>query len=313
MQSFDERNRDLIVNVGGVLSHRGQAAVSPFDAAVQAGDAVWEGFRLCKGRIFKFHEHLARLRASAQALGFAQIPTDDEMLDQICRTLEANQMSDGVHIRLTLTRGVKIASGLDPRLNQSGPTLIVLAEYQPAAPAKAGLRLITSAFRRPPADSLIPAIQHVNLASSILAKIQANAAGVDEALMLDTRGFVAETTANQIFAVKNGAVKTPRTVACPEGVTRAVVLELCKKNSIPATACDLSLTELYRADELFCTSPVDELTAVIEVDGRTIGKGRAGATTTRLSTLFRETANNEGERVVLAIASALPKYRKKKP
>src|SRR5579864_8995673 len=125
-QTFDERNRDLIVNVGGTLSHRDQAGVSPFDSVVQGGDAVWEGLRLTGGRIFRLTAHLARLRRSAQALAFASVPSDEEIIEQISRTLAANAMTDGVHIRLTLTRGVKITSGMDPRLNQAGPTLIVL-------------------------------------------------------------------------------------------------------------------------------------------------------------------------------------------
>src|SRR5580704_8026316 len=130
LQSYDERNRDLIVNVGGTLTHRDQAGVSPFDSVVQGGDAVWEGLRLYAGRIFRLDEHLARLRNSAKALAFDQIPSADLITEEIRRTLAANGMRDGVHIRLTLTRGVKVTSGMDPRLNQAGPTLIVLAEYK---------------------------------------------------------------------------------------------------------------------------------------------------------------------------------------
>ena len=131
LQKFNEKNRNLIVNINGRLVHRDQAGVSPFDSVVQGGDAVWEGLRLYDGRIFKFIEHLDRLRSSALALAFPQIPSHDEIIEQIRRTLAANQMRDGVHIRLTLTRGVKLTSGMDPRLNQSGPTLIVLAEHKP--------------------------------------------------------------------------------------------------------------------------------------------------------------------------------------
>src|SRR5207244_4009154 len=115
-------NRDLVVNINGRLVHRDQAAVSPFDSAVQGGDAVWEGLRLYDGRIFKLYEHLARLRSSAKALAFAQIPSDEEIIEQVKRTLAANDMTDGVHVRLTLTRGVKFTSGMDPRLNTAGPT-----------------------------------------------------------------------------------------------------------------------------------------------------------------------------------------------
>ncbi|HEY7154146.1 MAG TPA: aminotransferase class IV, partial [Gemmataceae bacterium] len=156
LQTFNEKNRDLIVNINGKLVHRDQAGVSPFDSAVQGGDAVWEGLRLYNGRIFKLREHLDRLRSSALALGFAVIPAHDEIIEQIKRTLAANAMRDGVHVRLTLTRGVKITSGMDPRLNQAGPTLLVLAEYKPPVYDKGGLTLITSSVRRPPPDCLDP-------------------------------------------------------------------------------------------------------------------------------------------------------------
>src|SRR5712675_1063910 len=217
LQLRDERNKDLIVNVNGKLVHRDQAAVSPFDSAVQGGDAVWEGLRLYNGRIFKLAEHLDRLRSSALALAFVQIPSHEEIKEQISRTLKANQMTDGVHIRLTLTRGVKTTSGMDPRLNQSGPTLIVLAEHKAPVYAKTGLTLITSKIRRPPPEVLDPQIHHANLLNSILAKIEANNAGADDALMLDTRGFVAETNATHIFIVRNSDLATSCVAACPEG------------------------------------------------------------------------------------------------
>ncbi len=136
-------------------------------------------------------------------------------------------MTDGVHVRLTLTRGVKVTSGMDPRLNQSGPTLIVLAEHKPPVYGTTGLSLKTAAIRRFPPDCLDPKIHHNNLLQSILAKIEANVAGADDALMLDTRGFIAETNATHLFFVERGVVRTPTTAACPEGITRAAVLELC--------------------------------------------------------------------------------------
>src|SRR6476469_6652048 len=215
LQRYDKRNRDLVVNINGRLVHRDEAGISPFDSAVQGGDAVWEGLRLYDGRIFKLQEHLARLRRSAEALSFAAIPADEAIVEEIKRTLVANQMRDAVHIRLTLTRGVKITSGMDPRLNQAGPTLIVLAEHKPPVYAKTGLTLITSKMRRPPPEILDPQIHHANLLNSILAKIEANNAEADDALMLDTRGFVAETNATHVFIARGGEVLTPRVVACP--------------------------------------------------------------------------------------------------
>src|SRR5262245_7747732 len=219
LQKFDERNRDLLVNVNGKLVHRDQAGVSPFDSAVQGGDAVWEGLRLYNGRIFKLREHLDRLRSSALALAFEKIPSHEELTREVRKTLEANRMRDGVHIRLTLTRGVKITSGMDPRLNQSGPTIIVLAEHKPPVYSKEGITLVTSSVRRFPPDCLDPRIHHANLLQSILAKIQANAVGADDALMLDLRGFVAETNATHVFIVHRGEVLTSTTAACPEGIT----------------------------------------------------------------------------------------------
>lgn len=298
LQKFDERNRDLIVNVSGRLVHRNEAGVSPFDSVVQGGDAVWEGLRLYDGRIFKLVEHLDRLRSSAQALAFAVIPSHDEIVTEIRRTLAANGMRDGVHIRLTLTRGVKITSGMDPRLNQAGPTLIILAEFKPPVYDKSGIRLVTSSVRRFPPDCLDPKIHHNNLIQSILAKIEANVAGADDALMLDVRGFVAETNATHVFAVKGGCVFTSRLVACPEGITRTVVLGLCRAHGIPHEERDLTLTELYRADEVFCTGTMGELAPVTEIDGRPIGEKTTGPMTRKLSEAFRELTRTEGVQVV---------------
>src|SRR5438270_5751370 len=185
LQQFNEKNRDLFVNINGSLVHRDEGGISPFDSAVQGGDAVWEGLRLYHGRIFKLHEHLDRLERSVHALSFAEIPPREKIIDEIKRTLAANNMRDGVHIRVTLTRGVKITSGMDPRLNQTGPTLIILAEHKAPVYSKDGLKLITSSVRRPSPEILDPRIHHANLLNSILAKIEANNAGADDALMLD--------------------------------------------------------------------------------------------------------------------------------
>src|SRR6201985_1296439 len=181
-QHFDERNRDLIVNINGRLVPRDEAGVSSFDSSVQGGDAVWEGLRLYNGRIFKLHEHLDRLERSARALSFEEIPHREKIIDEIKRTLAANSMRDGAHVRLTLTRGVKITSGMDPRLNQSGPTLIVLAEYKDPVYDTAGITLVTASVRRPAPDCLDPKIHHNNLLPSIMAKIEANVAGGGDAV-----------------------------------------------------------------------------------------------------------------------------------
>jgi branched-chain amino acid aminotransferase len=304
LQKFDERNRDLFVNINGELLHRDKAGISPFDSAVQGGDAVWEGLRLYNGRIFKLNEHLDRLERSARALSFEEIPPREKIIDEIKRTLAANKMRDGAHIRLTLTRGIKITSGMDPRLNQSGPTLIVLPEHKPPVYAKTGLSLITSKIRRPPPDVLDARIHHANLLNSILAKIEANNAGADDALMLDTRGFVAETNATHVFIVRNfdesraGELATGHVLACPEGITRATVIEICAAEKIRCVEIDLSIVDIYGAHEIFCTGTMGELAGVIRIDNRQIGDGRIGPMTRRLSDLYAKRTASEGVKVV---------------
>src|SRR6058998_3539684 len=304
LQKFDERNRDVIVNINGKLVHRDKAGISPFDSVVQGGDAVWEGLRLYNGRIFKLHEHLDRLERSAKALPFAEIPAGEKIVEEIKRTLAANKMRDGVHIRLTLTRGMKITSGMDPRLNQNGPTLVVLAEHKAPVYARTGLTLITSKMRRPPPEVLDARIHHANLLNSILAKIEANNAGADDALMLDTRGFVAETNATHIFIVRNsdksrasGDLATSRCVACPEGITRATVIEICAAEKIRCIETDLSVVDVYSAHEIFCTGTMGELAAVIRIDNRQIGDGNVGPMTKRLGDLYAQRAASEGVQV----------------
>src|SRR5205809_7077386 len=297
LQKFDERNRDVIVNISGQLVHRDKAGISPFDSAVQGGDAVWEGLRLYNDRIFKLHEHLDRLERSARALSFTEIPSREKMADEIKRTLAANKMRDGVHIRLTLTRGVKITSGMDPLLNQSGPTLIVLAEHKGPVYAKTGLTLITSKIRRPPPEILDARIHHANLLNSILAKIAANNAGADHALMRDATGFVAETNATHVFIVRNAEVATSRVVACPEGITRATVIEICAAERIPCVETDLTLEDVYGADEMFCTGTMGELAGIIKVDDRLFGDSKVGLMTKRLSELYAQRTVTEGIQV----------------
>ena len=298
LQKFDERNRDLIVNLNGQLIHRDNAGISPFDSAVQGGDAVWEGLRLYRGRIFKLQEHLDRLHRSATALSFAEIPPREKIIEEIKRTLAANEMQDGVHIRLTLTRGVKITSGMDPRLNQSGSTLIILAEHKAPVYTKTGLTLVTSKIRRPSPEILDCKIHHANLLNSILAKIEANNTGADDALMLDTRGFVAETNATNLFLVRDGKVETSRVIACPEGITRATVLEICAAEKIPHGERDLTLEEVYASDEVFCSGTMGELAGIMRIDNRLIGKGEVGPMTKRLSDLYAHRTATEGVEVV---------------
>lgn len=306
LQQFNESNSDLLININGELIHRDEAGISPFDSSVQGGDAVWEGLRVYGGTIFKLTEHLDRLVSSAKALAFSEIPSHDHIIAEIRKTLDANSMRDNVHIRLTLTRGVKITSGMDPRLNQSGPTLIVLAEHKAPVYADAvgdtGLSLITSSIRRFAPDAMDPKIHHCNLIQSIMAKIEANCARADDAIMLDPRGFLAETNATHVFIVNNApngsVVETSRLVACPEGITRDTVLTLCREHHIPCVERDISMVEVYRADECFTTGTMGELAWVSKVDGRQIGDGQRGPTTERLSTLYRDLTATTGFRVI---------------
>lgn len=300
LQRYDERNRDLILNIDGRLVHRDAAGVSPFDSSVQNGDAVWEGLRLYDGRIFRLERHLDRLESSAKALAYEGIPAREDIITELRRTLSANRMRDGVHIRLMLTRGTKYTSGLDPRLNHRGPTLIVIAEFKPPVYATDGLSLIVARTRRIPAECLDQKIHSANQLNSILAKIEANAAGADDAIMLDVHGNLAETNATHVFVVAGGCVMTSDTSACPEGVTRAAVLELCAQQGIPHAVRDISSAELRAAGEMFCTGTMGEIAGIVRVDGAPIGNGRPGPLTTRIAALYAQMTASEGYRVVEA-------------
>ncbi len=295
--NVDPRNQDILVYVNGELKPRNEARVSVFDSAVQGGDAVWEGLRVYSGRIAAFSAHLARLQNSAKALAFAAVPTSQEIRGAVFETLRANDMRDGAHIRLTLTRGEKITSGMNPRLNQSGCSLIVLAEWKPPVYSDEGIRVITASTRRNTPSCLDSKIHHNNLLNNILAAIEANVAGADSAVMLDLQGFLSETNDTNIFMVRSGTVCTPHADACLPGLTRQMVIDICREQGIPVTERNLSLTELYTADEAFTTGTMGELTPVLEADGRVIGNGTVGETTRRLQKLHREVAWRDGEEI----------------
>lgn len=291
----DSRNENIMIHIGGQLLPREAAKISVFDSSVQGGDAVWEGLRVYDGRIFLLDAHLDRLFDSAKAMAFAQVPSRREVKQAIFDTLCANNMRDGVHIRLTLTRGTKVTSGMSPKLNQSGPCLIVLAEWKAPVYDQNGIRLITSAIRRNSPQCIDSKIHHNNLINNILAKIEANVAGVDDAIMLDLHGFVAETNATNIFLVKRGVLLTPTADSCLPGITRGYVIQLAHANKILLQERNLSLAEVYSADEMFTTGTMGELSPVLEVDGRTIGEGTIGPLTRRLQMLFQERTASEGE------------------
>lgn len=295
-QQYNEKNSDIMVWVKDKLVHRREAMVSVFDSSVQGGDAVWEGVRIYDHRIFCFKEHVNRLYESAKALAFADIPSEAFIKSAVVQTLRANGMYHDAHIRLTLTRGEKITSGMDPRLNQSGSCLIVLAEWKaPVYNNQNGISLVTSSIRRNGPQTLDSHIHHNNLINNILAKIEANHAGADDALMLDLNGFVAETNACNVFMVKGHELHTPLAVACLPGITRGLVLNLAKSMGIAVFERNISLVEMYNADAVFTTGTMGELTPVQVIDKRKIENRGQSQLFEVLNAAFRKLTEKEGE------------------
>lgn len=287
LQELNPKNKNIQVYVKDGLYPREAAKVSVFDSSVQGGDAVWEGLRVYKGGIFCLDRHLDRLYTSAKTLAFTDIPSKATIKKAIFETLEANGMTDEVHIRLTLTRGEKITSGMDPRLNQYGACLIVLAEWKPLVYDNTnGIKIITAHIQRNSPRHLDSKIHHANLLNNILAKIQANIAGADAALMLDANGFVAELNGTNIFMVKDGTLYTPHADACLHGITRGLIIELAKEGGIPMVEKNLSLTEFYGADEVFCSGTMGELTPIVAIDGRVIENQSKHTLLDRIQDLF---------------------------
>ncbi len=294
LQQFDPRNEDILVYVGGELLPRKQAKVSVFDSVVQGGDAVWEGIRVYDGHIFALEEHLNRLQHSAKAMDFRQVPSSEEVKQAIFKTLEANNMRKETHMRLTLTRGEKITSGMNPQLNQSGCTLIILAEWKPPIYQSLSLKLITSSIRRNSPQNLDSKIHHNNLINNILAKIEANLCQADDAIMLDMQGFVSETNATNIFMAKNGILYTPHADSCLPGITRGKVIALAREMSIEVIERNISITEFYSADQVFTTGTMGELAPVAEIDGRAIEKDGKLDVLEKLQDAYNKLTESEG-------------------
>ena len=293
----DPRNADILVYVNGHIVPRSEAKVSVFDSVVQGGDAVWEGLRVYKGRIAALGGHLQRLQNSAKALAFENVPSSDDIRTAIFSTLHANGMTDEAHMRLTLTRGEKITSGMNPRFNQSGCSLIVLAEWKPPVYSDDGIAVITSSIRRNTTQCLDSKIHHSNLLNNILASIEANVANVDAAVMLDVNGFISETNDTNIFLVRGATLLTPFADSCLPGLTRQMILDIAELEGIVAQEKNLSMTELYTADEVFTTGTMGELTPILMADGRTIGGGICGPMTKRLQEMHRQFAFQHGEKL----------------
>lgn len=295
----NQKNNNIKVYINGQLFGREDAKVSVFDSVVQGGDAVWEGLRVYQGKVFMLDEHLDRLINSAKAMAFTDIPTKEEVRNAVIETLRANGMEDGAHVRLTLTRGKKVISGMNPKLNQYGPTLIVLAEWKaPIYTADQGLKLITSSIRRNSPQCLDSKIHHNNLINNILAKIEANHAGADGAVMLDLNGFVSETNTTNIFFARKGELITPFADFCLPGITRALVLELAERQGVKWREKNVTIAEMYTMDEMFTTGTEGGLAAVFEVDGRPIGEGRVGPVTRQFQQWHEEETMIRGERIV---------------
>ena len=296
IQQFDKRNENIKVWIDGNLYERDEAKISVFDSLSQGGDAVWEGLRVYNGKVFCIDEHLNRLLESAKSMAFEKIPELAYIRDAIFTTLKANKMFDETHIRLTLTRGEKITSGMNPRLNQKGCTLIILAEWKPSIYSGKKLKLVTANIRRNSPLCLDSKIHHNNLINNILAKIEANNAHVDDAIMLDLYGFVAETNATNIFMIKNESVYTPLADACLPGITRGLIIKICSENKIPIYEKNISVTELYNADQVFTTGTMGELAQVIEIDKRKIKN--QGKILEELKKLFKKRTEISGEKII---------------
>jgi len=283
----DPRNRDIQIYVNGTLFPRERAVVSVFDSGFILGDGVWEGLRVHHGRIAFLAAHLDRLYEGAKAIDLDIGTSRAALTAALYQTLSANRMSDGVHIRLMVTRGMKSTPYQDPRACIGGATVVIIPEYKAPRPEarRQGVRLFTVHVRRGAPDVQDPKLNSHSKLNCITACIQATKAGADEALMLDPHGFVATCNSTHFFIVRHGEVWTSSGDYCLPGITRANVLRLCRENGIPAREKNFSLTEAYGAQEAFVTGTYAGITPVTEIDGRTISAGR-GPMVERLQGLY---------------------------
>ena len=269
----DPRNEEIFIYVNGELLPRHDAKISVFDSGYLVGDGVWEGIRLHHGVLIFLDEHLDRLYQGAATIGMDTGMSRAELTAALEQTLSANNMHDGVHVRLMLTRGIKKTPSQDPRLTISGPNLVIIAEYKQADPSskERGITLFTSSIRRGSPDYLDPRLNCHSKIHEVQALIQALQAGADEALMLDVHGFVATCNATNFFIVKGSGVSTSTGQYCMNGITRSKVIAACQKHGIPCHQKNFSLFDVYGADEAFVTGTFGGLTPVTAVDGRAIG------------------------------------------
>jgi len=290
----DPRNADVLISVRGELLPRDKAVVSVFDSGFILGDGVWEGLRLHNGRFAFLDQHLDRLWQGAKAIDLDLGMTREALTAELQRTVEANGMTSGVHVRLMVTRGTKATPYQDPRVNISGPTIVIIPEHKQASERPGGVRLFTVHVRRGAPDVQDPMINSHSKLNCITACIQAAKAGADEALMLDPHGFVATCNSTHFFIVRRGEVWTSTGRYCLHGITRGNILRVAREAGIPAHEKDFSLTEVYDADEAFITGTFAGVTPVSEVDGRTIGDGTPpGPMVRQLQALYGELVEQE--------------------
>ena len=286
----DERNEGVLVYINGEFFPRAEARISVFDSGFLVGDGVWEGIRLHEGDFAFLEQHLDRLFQGAKAIGIEIGMTRRELTGALSETIRRNGMSEDVHVRLMVTRGNKKTPSQDPRLVVGGPNVVIIAEHKKADPGvkEQGVSLFTSTVRRPPPDTLDQRLNCHSKLHEVVALLQALEAGADEALMLDPTGAVATCNATNFFVVRRGEVWTSTGQYSLNGITRRMIVELCKANGIPVSERSFSLTEVYDADEAFVTGTFGGLTPVVRVDGRTIGDGGPGPMTRRLHGLYAE-------------------------
>jgi branched-chain amino acid aminotransferase len=291
----DPRNSLIKIFINGELLPRDDAKISVFDSGYLVGDGIWEALRLHHGVLVFLDDHLNRLWQSAATVGMNLGFSRKELVDDIWKTLKVNDMHDNVHVRIMVTRGFKKTPSQDPRLTISGPNVVIIAEHKLASTEsqEKGITLFTSTIRRGSPDYLDPRLNCHSKLHEVQALIQAIEAGADEALMLDVNGFVSTCNATNFFIVKNGEVWTSTGQYCMNGITRAKVLEVCKKHKMPYFEKNFSLFDVYGADEAFVTGTFGALTPVTKIDGRIIGSGNYGDTTKLLSNLYSELIGEE--------------------
>ena len=284
----DPRNENVLISINGELFPRQEAKISVFDSGYLVGDGVWEGIRLHHGTLVFWDDHMDRLFQGAKAIGMDIGMSREEIKSSVEKVLEANNMEDGVHVRVMVTRGIKKTPSQDPRLTISGPNMVIIAEHKKADPEtrNKGITLFTSTIRRGSPDYLDPRLNCHSKLHEVQALIQAIEAGADEALMLDVNGFVSTCNATNFFMVKDGEVWTSIGQYCMNGITRAKVIEACKLNNIPCSQKNFSLYDVYGADEAFVTGSFGGLTPVTNIDGRQISKEVPGTLTGLLQNLY---------------------------